>query len=315
MSFKKIFAQLNLLAQCKKYDLPLRECPQFLFLIMGIVIIATALITYSLGTHYVTDPSLVSLIVLVLAVVLFIVSFSIIRGLEKLAEANRMKSEFVNIVSHQLKTPLSNLKWTVEFLTSGRSGEIKGKQAEYFRILKENSNRMGELVSDLLTISRIESGKLPLHKVEFSFEELTKEVISGVKLLARSSNVEIKFEAPKSLPSILADPSRIKVVIENLLTNAINYTKNRGGVKIKLGLEEKNLLFEIKDSGVGIPEKDQKHIFQKFFRSRNVLYHQTQGSGLGLYITKSIIEKSGGKIWFKSKEGEGTTFYFTLPIK
>jgi signal transduction histidine kinase len=257
----------------------------------------------------------VAFIVLLATGSLLIIGAFIIRSFERLAEANRMKSEFVSIVSHQLRSPLSNLRWTIELLMSGRLGKIEEKQVEYFRILKENSARMRELVSDLLIVSRIETAKLPLREEYFSLEELTKKSIREFELLAKSSNVEIKFEPEKDLQEIFADPSQISLVIENLLDNAIRYIIGRGGITIKIGKENKNFYFEVKDTGVGIPKQEQKYIFKKFFRSGNILKHQTQGSGLGLYISKSIIEKSKGKIGFQSQENEGSTFWFTLPIQ
>jgi len=314
MSFKKILSQLNVISHCKKQGLPLRQCPQLLFLIMGIVIMISAIVTYTLGTR-VADPETVLLIVLALTVVLFVITFSITRSLEGLAEANRLKSEFVSVVSHQLRSPLSNLKWALEFLMSGRLSKIVGKQAEYFKILKDNTARMGELVSDLLTVSRIEQGRLPLKKAEFSLQDLAKEIILEFELQASTANVAVKLEASENLPKILADRSRIKWVAENFLDNAIRYIKEKGEVVVKIVKKNNSLVFSVEDSGVGIPKEDQKHIFQKFFRSKNVLKYQTQGSGLGLYIAKSIIERSKGKIGFKSQENRGSTFYFTIPIK
>ena len=315
MNFKNIFSQLNFPAQCKKYGLPLWQCPTFLFLVMGTVIISSTLIAYAAGTRYIEDPELVALIVLLLTAVLFSVAFVIIRSFERLAEASRMKSEFISVISHQLRSPLSNLRWAIELLMSGRLGKIEEKQTEYFRILKENSTRMRELVKDLLTISRIETATLPLKKRETSLTELIKELISESEPLARASNVKIKFQAQKNLPNAFIDPSQIRQVVENLLDNAIRYIKDKGGVSIKLEQRGKKLYFEIKDNGVGIPAEDQKYIFQKFFRSENIMKYQTQGTGLGLYISKSIVEKSGGKIGFKSQEGKGSAFWFTLPIR
>jgi len=315
MNLKSILLQLNIFAQCKKYGLSLWQCPQFLFLAMGLIIAITAITSYAIATRYIADPQLVALMVLIIATILFIIATIITRSFERLAEANRMKSEFISVVSHQLRSPLSNLGWAIELLMSGRLGKIEEKQTEYFKILKENSARMGELVSDLLTVSRIETTKFPLKKQEFSLEDLIKELISKFEPFAKASNVEIKFLAEENLPKIFTDPSQIRLVIENLLDNAIRYIKERRQVEIKLKKRDKNLYFEVKDNGVGIPKEDQKYIFQKFFRSENILRYQTQGSGLGLYISKAIVERSGGKIGFKSEEGKGSTFWFTIPIK
>jgi len=315
MSFKEILSQLNIPAQCRKYGLSLWQCPQFLFLVMGLVITVSTLTAYAIGARYVEDPRMVALIVLLTAAILFIVAVIITNSFERLAEANRMKSEFVSIVSHQLRSPLSNLKWATELLMSGKLGKTEEKQTEYFKILKENSDRMGELIKDLLIVSRIETAKLPIKKVEFSLEDLVKELIKEFRPFAQASNVEIEFQAKRNLPKIFADPSQIRLVIENLSDNAIRYINGKGIVEIKVERKEKNLYLEIRDTGVGIPEEEQKYIFQKFFRSENVLKYQTQGSGLGLYISRAIIEKSGGKIGFKSEENKGSTFWFTLPLK
>jgi len=327
MNFKGILSQLNIVAQCRKYGLSLWQCPQFLFLVMGLVITISTLTAYAIGTRYIEDPRMVALIVLLATAILFIIAVIITNSFERLAEANRMKSEFVSIVSHQLRSPLSNLKWAIELLMSGKLGKIEEKQTEYFKILKENSDRMGELIKDLLIVSRIETAKLPIKKMEFSLEDLVKELIKEFTPFAQASNVEIEILTKENLPKIFADPSQIRLVIENLLDNAIRYIKGRGVVEIKiesqarrkfltenLGRQDKNLYLEIRDTGVGIPKEEQKYIFQKFFRSENALRYQTQGSGLGLYISKAIIEKSEGKIGFKSQKGIGSTFWFTLPL-
>jgi len=314
MNLKEIFAQANFLAQCKKYGLSIWQCPQFLFLLMGIIVIGSTLAAYLIGSRYIEDPYQVALIVILITLVLFILSVIITRSFERLAEANRMKTEFVSIVSHQLRSPLSNLKWTLELLMSGRISSVSKDQLDYFKILKENSDRMGELVSDLLIVSRIEQGKFPLKKENFSLDNLIKETIKKTEFFAKASNVEINFSSQKSLPQITSDSHQIKLVIENLLDNAVRYIGEKGKIEISLKKQNKNIYFEIKDTGVGIPKADQKYIFQKFFRSENALRYQTEGSGLGLYIAKSVIDRSEGKIGFKSQEGKGSTFWFTLPI-
>ncbi|HJN62334.1 MAG TPA: HAMP domain-containing sensor histidine kinase [Candidatus Parcubacteria bacterium] len=315
MSLKDIIKELNISAQCRQYGLSLWQCPQFIFVVMGIIIIAFTLITYFVGARYIEDPLQIAFLVTVLTLVLFILGSIITQSFENIAEASRMKSEFVSIVSHQLRSPLSNLKWAIELLMSGRIGKIEKKQLKYFVILKENNARMQELIFDLLIVSRIEQGRFPLKKKPFSLEELTKELISIFEPQVQATNIKIGFKDGKGLPHALADRHQIKLVVENLIDNAIRYTRNHSKIEIKIDEKNKSLYFEVKDKGVGIPKKDQKYIFQKFFRSENVLKYQTQGTGLGLYIAKSIVEGSGGKIGFISEENKGSTFWFTLPIK
>ncbi len=291
---------------------------------MGVVIIIVMLGTYRVGTQYLEAPEM-ALIVTITTAVLLVLSFVINRSFERLVEASRMKSEFVSIVSHQLRAPLSNLKLVIELLMSGKINKVDEKQLEYFKILKGNANRMKEIVNDLLIVSRIEQGALPLKKIEIQLEDLIKNLILEFKPFTKALNTEIDFKFQKGTSQVFADPSRIKVVIENLIDNAVRYlmplmdnisngAEDKRKVEILLEKRRQKIYFEIKDNGVGIPKTDQKYIFQKFFRSENILKYQTQGSGLGLFIAKSIIEESGGKMSFKSEENKGSTFWFTLPI-
>jgi len=307
--------QIGFSSHCRKYGLSLWQCPQFLFFIMGIFIILATLTSYFIGSRYISDPLLVSLIVILLVLVLFVISFIITQGFERLAEANRMKSEFVSIVSHQLRSPLTNLKWTVDFLTSSKIEVVAEKKEDYYKILKENAARMGELVDNLLIVSRIEQGGMVSKKERFSLEELISEVVHDFFPFAIASNVKIEFSPTAGLPNIFANKYQMKLLVDNLLGNAIRYTKGGGKVEISLLSKNKNLFFKIEDNGVGIPLDDQKYIFQKFFRAQNAALQQTQGTGLGLYIAKSVAENAGGKIGFKSKEGKGSTFWFEIPIK
>lgn len=315
MNLKNISDQFDVTGECKKYGLSIWQCPQFLFFVMGAIIISVlSVVNYLIINNYISSPEVVALVALIVTAISFIVSFAIMKGFETLAQANRMKSEFVSIVSHQLRAPLSNLKWAIEFLMSEKN-ESKEKQKEYFEILNENSSRMQELISDLLVVSRVENTNFLSKPDIFSLEEMTREIIKRFDAFAKSSNILITLDVQEKVPNAFANTSNIKLVVENLLDNAIRYIKRNGEVKIKICKKEKKVVFEIMDSGVGVPKEDQKFIFQKFFRAKNVLKYQTQGSGLGLYICKNIIDKSGGKIGFNSKENEGSKFWFTVPSK
>ena len=313
--FEKIGVQLDIIGQCKRYGLSVWQCPQFLFVVMGVFIILASIVSYLIGARYILSPETVIFIVLIVASILFIIAFVITRSFERLAEASRMKSEFINIVSHQLRSPLTNIKWTFEVMASEEFKVPAEKQEEYFVNVKENIARMVELIDDLLIVSKIEQGSFSVAKVEISLKDLTEDLVERYKVFAEASRIKLNFYSQENMPKVLADPSLLKIVTENLIDNAIRYTKGGGIVEIKLIKEKDKVLFAIKDSGVGIPQKDQKYIFQKFFRAENISKERTRGSGLGLYVCKSILNRLGGQIWFKSQLGKGTTFYFTLPIK
>jgi len=316
MRLKDIIDDFNILKRCREYSLPLWQCPKFLFLTMGVVIIVgLSIVNLALVNNYIESPEVVALTALILTAISLVIAFVTTQVLENLASVSRMKSEFISIVSHQLRSPLSNLKWAIELLMSGRLGKVEEKQTEYFHILKENSARMHELISDLLVISRMETAGFFSKKTPFSLTELTKEIIERFSVFAKSSNISIVLDSRERMSDVIASSNHIQLVVENFLDNAIRYVKQSGDIKIKIENRNGKIYFEIKDNGVGIPNDDQKYIFQKFFRAKNVMKYQTQGSGLGLYIAKNIIEKSNGKIGFKSKENEGSTFWFTLPRK
>ena len=321
MDFGKLRFELNIIEQAKKYGIPVWQHPQFLFLVMGIIIVFSSIFSYSLGTRYIEDPHVVALSIITLTLVLLILAFIITRSFERMAEVSRLKSEFVSIVSHQLRTPLSNMKWIADLLVSERSNEDR---KEYFLMLKENASRMQELINDLLTVSRIEEGGLVTKREEFSFSNTVKEVAVNFQPMMQAMNIVLDIQDESKSRKVFADPSQIQQVVSNLFNNAIKYTgktktavlKGKGKkhvITIHMEDKGKNLRFEIKDTGVGIPREDQKYIFEKFFRSGNVLRHETQGSGLGLYIAKAIIKRSKGEIGFESKEHKGSTFWFTLP--
>lgn len=308
----RFLEKLNFIQECRRSGLSLWQCPSFLFLIMGILIIISSLSAYILGTRFIDNPAIVALIVLILTAILLVIAFIITKSFEKLAETNRLKSEFIKIMSHQLRSPITNLNWTTDILISKINDE---KNSGYLKILKENINRMSELVKDLLIVSRIEEGSLKSNKEDVSLDSIVKKLILRFQPFFAAYNIKLNTEIEEKLPAVFADLHQIEIVIENLLDNAVRYTKEKGEITIKIQKKNKDIYFEIKDTGIGIPKKDQKFIFQKFFRAENARKKQTQGSGLGLFITKSIIEKSNGKIGFSSQEGMGSTFWFTLPIK
>ncbi|MDP2930806.1 MAG: HAMP domain-containing sensor histidine kinase [bacterium] len=305
---------LNIVKQCNKYGLPFWQCPHFLMIVLGSVVIVSSITTYLVGLRFSERPDFVVLIILSVSAFLIVIGFTIIHSFEKLADLARMKSEFVSVVTHQLRSPLSNLKWTIDLLASGRIEGVSEKQAGYLQILRENSQRMDSIVSDLLIVSRLQNNEFPLKPEKNSLAELAQKVVLRLAPFTMASNIKMETHIVSGLPDAFFDKTHIEQAIDNLISNAIHYVESKGLIEVSVLEKNNEIMFAVKDNGIGIPEEDQKFIFQKFFRGGNAARRQTQGSGLGLFIAKSIVEKSGGKIGFVSKKDNGSTFWFTLPI-
>ncbi|MFZ2970980.1 MAG: HAMP domain-containing sensor histidine kinase, partial [Minisyncoccia bacterium] len=298
---------------CKEYNLGLWQCPTFLFVVMGIVNMCAMIGIYIVVNKY-DSPELVVASVSGISILIFIVGASVINGVEKIATLNNAKSEFISIASHQLKAPLSGMRWSTDILLSGKTGKLEARQEEYLKDIQENTSRMIRLVNDLLDVTRIDSGKMNMKKQEVDLNEIVEGVISELGSFALANNVELKFSPLENICKIYTDPIRIKMVVQNFIDNSIKYAGRKKGL-VEISLEDKNgsVYFSVKDYGLGIPDSEKKHIFDKFFRGGGIVRTQTIGTGLGLYIARAAIESSGGKIGFNSKEGEGSTFWFSFP--
>ena len=226
----------------------------------------------------------------------------------------RMKTEFVSISAHQLRTPLSAIKWTLKMFLDGDLGKITKEQREFLEKTYKSNERMINLINDLLNVTRIEEGRYLYRPVLADIVPICQSVIDSYKEEIEKKNLKFEFKKPKELPKVRVDIEKISLAIQNLLENAILYNLPGGKVEISLKLKENKIEFSIRDTGIGIPKDQQKRVFTKFFRAPNAMRMETEGSGLGLFITKNIIEAHGGEIWFESEEGKGTTFYFTLPM-
>lgn len=228
----------------------------------------------------------------------------------------RMKTEFVSLAAHQLRTPLSAIKWALKMLLDEDLGKINEEQKDFIEKTYRSNERMINLINDLLDVARIEEGRYLYKPSPADIEELSQSVVNSYKEAVKRKNIRFQFKKPKKkLPQVTMDVEKIRLVIENLLDNAMRYTPPGGEVTVILKGDAKEVQLSVKDSGIGIPKDQQGRVFTKFFRAANVMKMETEGTGLGLFITRNIIESHGGKIWFESEEGKGTTFYFTLPIK
>jgi len=233
---------------------------------------------------------------------------------EKLID--KMKSEFVSLAAHQLRTPSSAVKWTIKMVLDGELGKINKEQREFLTDSYNSNERMIALINNLLNIARIEEGRYIFKPVLTNIREIIEDVIDLYKEEAKKKGIKIEFKEPKKkLPKVVLDVEKMQIAIDNLVRNAIKYTLSDGKVIISLKYLKKTIEFSIKDTGVGIPKQQQNRVFVKFFRGSNIMRMETEGTGLGLFIAKNIIEAHGGKIWFESEKDKGSTFYFTIPAK
>lgn len=239
----------------------------------------------------------------------------VFRDVTEEKEIDKAKSEFVSLASHQLRTPLSTIKWYAEMLVSGDAGDLEQSQKEYVQEIYNGNERMIELVNALLNVSRIEMGTLAIEPQPTNIVDLAKSVEDELKNLIEEKKLVFKTNYNPDVPIVSLDPRMMRVVIQNLLTNSVKYTPNKGQVSISIKRHNGSVLIEVADTGCGIPQKQQSKIFTKLFRADNVKERDTGGTGLGLYIAKSIIDQTGGKIWFTSEEDKGTVFYVTIPIQ
>ncbi|MCD5397188.1 MAG: cell wall metabolism sensor histidine kinase WalK [Candidatus Pacebacteria bacterium] len=229
-------------------------------------------------------------------------------------QVQKMKTEFVSIAAHQLRTPLSAIKWTLKMLLDGDLGPLNKEQIEFVNKNYISNERMISLINDLLNVTRIEEGRYLYSKQLIDFYDLIHEIVNTFEEEFKKKKIKISFQkAEEKIPLIKVDVEKMQLAVHNLIDNAIRYTSSEGKIIISLKLIDQNIEFSIQDTGIGIPKNQEEKIFTKFFRGINIMKIDTEGTGLGLFITKNIIEAHDGKIWFESEENKGTTFYFTLP--
>jgi signal transduction histidine kinase len=242
---------------------------------------------------------------------------------EEVQRANVAKSDFVSLVAHELKNPMTSIKGYTELLAAGAVGPVNDMQANFLNTIRSNTERMSTLVSDLNDNSKIEAGRLRLDFGSLDFRDLIDEVIRSTRRQIEDKKQSIGMELPTGLPKVWGDRTRIGQVLTNLVSNANKYTPEGG--TLVLGAESSPNHWDpsgadtvvhvwVRDNGIGMSPEDQQRIFQKFFRSEDPKAREVPGAGLGLNITRSLVEMQGGRIWFESQYRQGTTFHFTIPV-
>ena len=234
----------------------------------------------------------------------------------RLRELDLVKSEFVSVAAHQLRTPLTVIRWTFHALLEKETGKLNSQQRRFLEDGLKSTMHLIDIINDLLTVARIEEGKFGFSFELHSLSATLKETCASYKKIALEKGVNFVVHMPpdSALPPLLLDKEKIAMVFDNLLDNAIRYTLPGGKVFLDISREKEKIKAEVRDTGIGIPKTQIGRLFSKFFRADNALYLQTTGNGLGLYTAKNIIERHGGTISVESTEGKGSTFLVTLPI-
>jgi len=249
----------------------------------------------------------------------FLGTVSIFRDITREVEVDRLKSEFVATVSHELRTPMTAIKGYVDILTMGAAGPLNENQMHFLDVVRNNIQRLNILVSDLLDISRIESGRIVLEQQPINMVRLAEDVIA--ETLRRSQTegkpMALSLDAPKNLPGVMGDTGRVRQVLSNLVNNAFNYTPENGTIRVSIQQMGEEIQVDVEDNGIGVKLEDQERLFERFYRGEHPLVLATPGTGLGLPIVRQLVEMHKGRMWMKSSgvPGEGSVFSFTLPIK
>ena len=227
-------------------------------------------------------------------------------------EVERMKTQFISNVSHELRTPLQSIMGFTKLLLQGKVTDPE-TQKEFLTMIDSGSEHLCGLIEDLLDMSRIEFGRFGINMAPVSIRDLIHNVVQGFYSLAKHKRIVITEDMAAALPEIEADEERLRQVMVNLLSNSIKFSKNGGSIIVKAETRDSKVLVQVTDHGIGIPEASREHLFEKFYQGDGSITRSYGGSGLGLYISKQIIEAHGGSIWGESKLGKETTFAFVIP--
>jgi len=234
---------------------------------------------------------------------------------EKLKALDEAKDEFISMASHQLRTPLTSIKGYISLILDGDMGNVPTKQRKMLNEAFSSSQRMVYLISDLLNVSRLKTGKFLIEATDVYLPDVVEDEIDQVKEMAEVKNIKIHYTKPKTFTHLELDDMKIRQVIMNFIDNAIHYTPEGGEINVELKESDKSVEFRVIDSGIGVPKSEQHHLFTKFYRAGNARKARPDGTGLGLFMGKKVVVASGGSIIFNSEEDKGSIFGFIFPVK
>ncbi|MCL2174241.1 HAMP domain-containing histidine kinase [Candidatus Saccharibacteria bacterium] len=233
----------------------------------------------------------------------------------KLKKLDATKDDFISMASHQLRTPLTSVKGYVSMLLDGDFGRLSAEQKKVLGEAYASSDRMTFLIDDFLDVSRLQLGKFSLQKIPTRLDQILESEILQLKTTASVRNIGIECKTPDELPVLDLDSSKLRQVMMNMIDNAIYYSREGGEIVVSLSKQRGQVIFTVKDQGIGVPRAEQHKLFTKFYRASNARKARPDGSGVGLYVARKVIVAHGGSLIFESKENSGSTFGFRLPIQ
>ncbi len=237
-----------------------------------------------------------------------------VRSARSIIQLDKQKTEFVSLASHQLRTPLTAMNWYAEALLSETAGPITKQQREYLSELQGGGQRMAALISDLLKMSSLDLGTYHPEFKKVDIEHVINTISRDLQPLITQNGLHLSVQIEPDVPQLTIDEQLLSGVLQNLVSNSVKYSRHGGKISVSVRKQRRNILIHVADNGIGIPDKQQKHIFSKLFRADNAQKVDANGTGLGLYIVKAMTRSMGGKVWFESTEHKGTDFYIRLPI-
>ncbi len=306
---------ISIFKEARMFHLRVWQTPSFLFLLMGLATIGATYATFLFASKS-DDLEVLIISVTSVTLIVFVIGVVLVRVISKIIIINNARTEFLSLVTHQLRSPLTGTKYIMQLILSEKMGKLTPDQKELLQQGQDSNDRMLILVSDLLNIAKMADGDVAFDFESTQIEEMLKEMHMQIEPQAQKKSLTLSLHLPKEpLPPIQLDKKKVRFVIQNLIDNAVKYTPEAGSVTIIAEKHQKGIKVSVKDTGIGVPKDEIDKLFTKFYRATNAEASKRVGTGLGLYIAKSVIERHHGEMWVESVENKGSTFSFYLPLK
>jgi len=304
----------DLKKESQDYGIPIWKLPDFILVAMGLANITLMIVTYIWASGFADDPREAVLLVAVEAAIIMVIGNVFVESAKHIIEMHKLKKEFVQIISHQIRSPLTTMKWQLEILQQSGEKTFSKKQNGYIDKIYEENERITTMVNDILNMARVEKETENQIISEVVVEETLLECIKMLDSFAKFKQIKVVFQDNAERHTVSVDSEKLKIAFVNLIENAISYSPKGSEVTISIKKTGKEIEITFKDQGIGIKKDEQDLIFQKFYRGSGGRKSQPEGTGLGLFMTKKVVEQMKGSLKFKSKVNKGTEFYLSLPL-